>query len=236
VSIDVRVTAKSGSKLTISAAVSDSTTYDPTPADATRTLKITVAKPRLVPKSPAALSGQVAVEHTVYAKVGTVPSGSSYAYQWRLDGKALAGATRRSYRPTAAQVGHRLAVAITVTNPDYQPWTGTSPATAVAKARLGATRGAYIANKAGRALTVLRTGYRGYARHGAFVQYRTSTRVAGVKVRFQWLLDGKVIRGATYASYVPRRWMHGHWLRVRIVGTKAGYVGWTSVSARVRIR
>jgi len=61
--ITVQVTASTGSKLTLSASVTGATTYDPSPGNATKNLTVTVAAPRLA-----------------------ATAGSSFQYQWRLDG------------------------------------------------------------------------------------------------------------------------------------------------------
>ena len=57
------------------------------------------------------------------------------AYQWLRDGRAIPGATARTYRLTAADAGRRLSVRVTGTVTGYEPAVGTSPTTAkVAKA------------------------------------------------------------------------------------------------------
>ena len=59
---------------------------------------------------------------------------------------------------------------------------------------------------------------------------------APVKVTYQWLRDGKVVRGAKSAGYRVKRADRGHRLAVRVVVTKPGYVPATKVSRAVRVR
>ena len=60
---------------------------------------------------------------------------------------------------------------------------------------------------------------------------------AGTTLRFQWLANGTVIRGATRSSYVATRAVRGKRLSVRIVGTKRGFAPATVTSRRtLRVR
>jgi len=56
-----------------------------------------------------------------------------YAVRWYAGGKKVAGATRRTFRLTSAQVGERVAVRVTVTKKGYATKTAVSKKTAVVR-------------------------------------------------------------------------------------------------------
>jgi hypothetical protein len=60
----------------------------------------------------------------------------SVAYQWRRNGQPIAGATHRTYRPTRADVGELLSVAVTASGPGYRPLTRVSAARRVGRATI----------------------------------------------------------------------------------------------------
>ena len=57
---------------------------------------------------------------------GVAPAGATYTYRWRVDGKAIRGATHRTYRVTRSRVGHRITVTVTAHKPGYVPRSTTS--------------------------------------------------------------------------------------------------------------
>ena len=59
------------------------------------------------------VTGPVAVGRTVTARLGTWAADYRLGYQWTLNGRPIAGATRPSYRVLPADAGKRLAVAVT---------------------------------------------------------------------------------------------------------------------------
>ena len=56
--------------------------------------------------------------------------------------------------------------------------------------------------------------------------------VSGLKYKYQWLRNGKAIRGATGKTYKIVRANKGHKLSVRVTATKSGYASASSVSAQ----
>jgi hypothetical protein len=85
-----------------------------------------VAKPKVI--------GKVKVGRKVTANHGTWrPAPSSYRYQWKRDGKAIAGATRATYRIKGRDKGHRLTVSVTTVTTGYSSATATSKGRVVRK-------------------------------------------------------------------------------------------------------
>jgi hypothetical protein len=78
--------------------------------------------------------GTHAVGSTLTANTGTwSPKPDSFAYQWLRDGVMITGATKATYRVTAADGGHLLSVAVTVTKAEYASTSATSDAVSIPK-------------------------------------------------------------------------------------------------------
>jgi len=88
------------------------------------------------PSALPAVSGKAAVGQTLTASPGAwSPRPAGFRYQWSRSGKAITGATARTYRATAADVGKTLSVTVTPVMPGHAVRSVTSaPTAAVAKA------------------------------------------------------------------------------------------------------
>lgn len=60
------------------------------------------------------VAGVAKTERTLVATVDGAPAGASVSLQWYADGTAVPGATRRWFRPSAAQLGARITVTASV--------------------------------------------------------------------------------------------------------------------------
>jgi surface antigen len=75
--------------------------------------------------------GASAEGQTLSASIGDwVPAADSYSYQWLRDGVAIDGARSSTRALGAADVGHRMSVAVTATSQDHNPSTQVSASTA----------------------------------------------------------------------------------------------------------
>jgi hypothetical protein len=81
------------------------------------------------------IQGTPGVGSTLTANPGTWGTGETptYAYQWRRDDAAIAGATTSTYHVTAADVGRTLTVTVTATRTGYRPGTFRAAGVAVGK-------------------------------------------------------------------------------------------------------
>jgi hypothetical protein len=77
------------------------------------------------------ISGTAKVGNTL--KATGAPSGWTAKYQWLRDGKAIAKATKVSYKVTAADPGHKLSVKVTVSKSGSTTTAKTSAAKSLAK-------------------------------------------------------------------------------------------------------
>ena len=67
-----------------------------------------------------AITGTAKVGSTLTARRGTwSPTDAAFAYQWKANGVAIAGATRTTLTPALAQVGKRITVQVTASHSGY---------------------------------------------------------------------------------------------------------------------
>lgn len=71
-----------------------------------------VAKATLKTATPT-ISGTVKYGKTLTAKTGTWTSGTKFTYQWLRDGKAISGATSKTYKLAAKDAGKKISVKVT---------------------------------------------------------------------------------------------------------------------------
>lgn len=161
------------------------------------------------------ISGTVKVGSTLSALPGVWSEGVSFSYQWKRDGSAITGATSANYVAGAADALHNLSVSVTGSKTGYVSATQTSVATgAVAKGTFSAI-----------AVSIL-----GTVKSTKTVSVKVVGALAGATLKYQWLLDGKVISKATTTKLKLTAKQKGHKLTVRVTQTKAGYTDAVKVS------
>lgn len=166
------------------------------------------------------VSGTPRVGARLTAAAGAWTPGAALAYQWRRDGAPVAGATGASYALTAADAGTVVTVSVTGALAGYATASTTSaPTPAIARARL--------------ASSVPKVSGRG--RVGAVLQAAAGSWTPGTTLRYQWLRNGKVIKGATRARYRIVAADAGRRLTVRVSGTLPGHVDASRTSAPTKV-
>jgi alpha-tubulin suppressor-like RCC1 family protein len=80
----------------------------------------TIANPALRVLAAPKISGTAAYQHTLSVSKGTwgLPA-TSWAYRWMRSGKIIAGATKSTYKVTAADKGKKLSVLVAASRPGY---------------------------------------------------------------------------------------------------------------------
>ncbi|MFD3998222.1 hypothetical protein [Streptomyces sp. NPDC058583] len=177
-------------------------------------------KPTKVPS----MSGATRVGSKVSAVVGTwSPAPTSYAYQWRANGVAIAGATGSSYIPSASVVGKKLTVTVTAHRTGHLSGSHTTVGYTVAYGYAPkATKAPYVTGtvKVGRTLTLNR---------GTWTPAPTS-------YAYQWYANGRAISGATRATFTPTKAQRGTRITVRVTAHRTGHtsgVAWTRATGAV---
>ncbi|NKX50236.1 hypothetical protein HER39_06570, partial [Arthrobacter deserti] len=127
-----------------------------------------------------------AVGRTLTARAGSWPSGTALKYQWYRSGKAIKGATHRTYRVAAADRGLRLKVRVTGPKPGYA-------AVRKASASAGPVARGKLRTPAARITGTLKVGRTLTARAGRWT--------SGTALKYQWYRSGKAIKGAAHRTY-----------------------------------
>lgn len=146
------------------------------------------------------------------------PVPQTHQYQWLRDGQPIAGATGKSYKLTTADWRKRITARVTAQRTGYLPSTATSNGLVPLKPALTykAKKKPTVAGttKVGKKLSVAGLTLSGWTAKADRHQY-------------QWLRDGKVIKGATKASYLLKAVDRKHRIQLRITAIKKDYVSGT---------
>ncbi|MFJ8582981.1 FlgD immunoglobulin-like domain containing protein [Micromonospora sp. NPDC093277] len=217
-------------------AVADGTftwTLTAQPADGVGAALTVAGPPIQAPPAPAplratrapAILGALAVGSTVQAVPGTwTPAPTSYEYQWLANGTAIRGATRASLPISASLLGKRLAVRVTAKRAGSPSGTASSAASA-----------AVAKGKAPKATK--RPSITGTVKVGRTVRAAVGTwSPKADSYRYEWRLNGKVIRGATRSTLKLTSSMRNKKLTVTVIARKAGHLDGRATSTAVTVR
>jgi len=161
------------------------------------------------PRSPA-LSGTAQVGKTLTAVRGTwTPSPTSTTYQWRVDGKAVSGATGSTWKVPSSARGKKVSVAVTGTKTGYATKTLVSPSSSAVKAGVFSAPAPTITGtpKVGATLRVLR---------GTWTPQPTTAT-------YQWKVGSTSIKGATRSFFKVPSSARGKRVTVVVTGSASGY-------------
>jgi hypothetical protein len=222
-SVDIPVTATGGSGSTLKAVVSTgSTVLGGTCVDCSASIRIGAAPISVTPAPTIdGLSGAGApvVGQTLTANTADWDSGTTFTYQWYLDGAPVPGATSATYTPTVDVVGYTMTVKVIGTQAGRNPVSVTSAATTV---------GVRATQMTGTLPTIAGTPKIG----GSQLVVDPGTWEPGTVFTYQWRANGTNISGATGPRYIPAvASQAGQTLDVVVTGTKAGYTTATKTSA-----
>jgi len=136
------------------------------------------------------------------------------SYQWYRDGKVIPGATRSTYTATASDYEKKLSVKAT----------GFNSATRTTGTNSRAITGILKATVRPTITGTLGVGHKLTATKG--------TWSASVKVKYQWLRNGKSIHSATHSTYKLTSKDRGKQISVRVTASASRYYTTTSTSVR----
>ncbi len=146
---------------------------------------------------------------------GFSPLPEALAYEWRLDGVAIPGATGDTYTPTGDTVGRQLSIYVTASNNLYDPARINTAQAQVAAGTITPAMPQITGNPAvGQTLT---------ANPGAWTEGTTFT--------YLWYADGKEIVGQTGPTLTLTASEKGHKIWVTAIGSMPGYTNATKTSA-----
>ncbi|WP_330289104.1 Tat pathway signal protein [Streptomyces sp. NBC_00576] len=178
----------------------------------------TVAEPQLRSTAPPKVTGTVKVGAKVTAAPGSWSAApSSYSFQWKADGKAIAGATAAAYVVPAGQLGRKLSVTVTAVKGGWKSGSATSAAVAVAR------------GDAPKATKLPVIG--GTAKVGKALKTSAGTwSPAATSYAYQWYAGGQAIAGATKSSLVLKAAQKGKKITVKVTARRAGHQDGVAVS------
>ena len=166
--------------------------------------------PTLAPASAPRISGTPAVGHRLTAASGSwSPKASSVSYQWCRNATPIRGATGRTYVPVIADAAHKITVTITAHRAGYHNGAATSAAVTVPRPTMTNTARPTISGHP-HVKTLLK------AHPGRWLPTAT-------KYTYQWLRNGKAIRGAIHSTYRVVKTDRHRAVSVRITATRSGY-------------
>ena len=200
------VAADGGTKTTVRVTGSKAGYKTVAKTSAARSIPFLALKTTPVPK----ITGTSKIGSTLTAKAGTwAPAKVTLKYQWLRNGKAIAGATKTTYKLTTADAGTKTTVRVTGSKTGYKTVAKTSAARSIPYLTLTSTPVPTISgtSKVGSTLT---------AKAGTW-------KPAAVTLKYQWLRNGKAITGATKTTYKLVAADGGTKVTVRVTGSKAGY-------------
>ena len=161
------------------------------------------------------VTGTPQIGATLAVSRGTWSSGTTFRYQWYLDGRAISGATGATWKITSAAAGKQITVRVTGSKAGFTSVSKTSAAT-MRVLKPGSVRVSGTA-KVGRTLTVSR-----------------GTWTSGTAFTYQWYSNGKAIKGATKTTLKVASSMRGAQISVKVTGAKKGYASVSVTSPRTR--
>jgi hypothetical protein len=174
---------------------------------ATSPASTAVAPGTIVVGSAPTVRGRAVVGHTLTGSAGDVRTpGVTVAWQWLRDGAPIAGETASSFALHRADIGHRIAVQVTLSRTDFQTRRETSAPTGPVRVTPWLTARQSV--DPGRVTLGIRVGARGAPEATGRVEVRLGTEV----VRRPSLTDGA-------ASVTVRRLSRGwHTFRLHYLG------------------
>ncbi|MGH1561334.1 hypothetical protein [Mumia sp. DW29H23] len=174
--------------------------------------------PALAPAVALKSAGKVAVGQRLTASGGTTTPASTVAYRWAVGGRAAGTGTAYVVKP--ADLGKVVTVTSTATKAGYTSLSKTITVGKVAAGTFAVSGKVKVVGKA-------KVGKKLTARPGA---------AAGAKVSYQWLKNGKAIKGAKGKTLKLKKSFKGKKISVRVTYTKVGYKAVVQTSKAVKVK
>lgn len=167
------------------------------------------------------LSGDFSTGKQVIANITELPSDADVTYQWLRNSSPIQGANTVTYLVTAADVGKPLSVLVSISKHGFVTTYEVSDSATPSKSYISAgtvnISGVMKAGKVIKAIT------------------RPWVTALGVKIKYQWLRNGKEIKYATKSTYKLTAADSGAKIRVRVTQSLSGYYSATKTSPTKKI-
>jgi Protein of unknown function (DUF3152) len=168
-----------------------------------------VAEPIVNTVAPT-VTGAPTYRETLTAAPGTwTPVGLTFTYQWLADGQPIAGRTSTTYRPGLRDLGARISVAVTATDPVGAAATVLSPPT------MPVVRAELVVEE--------KPAVTGVPRFTRTVTAADPVLDRRAELGYRWLRDDQPVRGARDRTYQLGVEDVGHRIRVQVTARRDGY-------------
>ncbi|MFJ5129392.1 hypothetical protein ACIP80_30440 [Streptomyces sp. NPDC088555] len=204
-----------GKKLTVTVTARRTGTADvPATSAALTVAKGAAPKATTAPK----ITGAAKVGAKLTAGHGSwSPAATSYAYQWKSDGKAIKGATASTYTVPASLLGKKVTVTVTARRTGHADGSATTASVKIA------TGSAPKATKQPTISGTAKVGKVLKAAHGTWSPAPTS-------YGYQWYANGKAISGATKSSLTLKSAQSGKKITVKVTARRTGHSNGSATS------
>ncbi|MCT9080416.1 hypothetical protein [Streptomyces fulvoviolaceus] len=178
----------------------------------------TVTEPQLTNTAAPKVTGTAKVGAKVTAAPGSWSAEpSSYTYQWKVDGKAISGATAKTYTVAASTLGKKLSVTVTAVRSGWQSGTATSAGVTVAKGDAPKSTKAPVISGTAKVGRTLKTS-------------KGTWSLTPTSYSYQWYANGKAISGATKSSLKLKTAQKGKKITVKVIAHRTGHKDGSAVS------
>ncbi|WP_137844204.1 carboxypeptidase regulatory-like domain-containing protein [Microbacterium sp. 2FI] len=174
--------------------------------------KTSAASAKVTTVGTPTITGVARTGATLTAVPGVWATSTTFAYQWYADKVAVAGATKNTFVPTAAQDAKSITVRVTGTRAGYGTVARTSAAT----------------------LKVMRFSaptISGSLAVGMTLTAKPNTWSAGTTFSYQWLAAGVAVTGATKSTLVLTTAQRDKQISVKVTGAQSGFATVVAASA-----
>ncbi|WP_262847878.1 hypothetical protein [Mumia quercus] len=172
----------------------------------------------LAPAAALKATGKAVVGQRLVASGGQTNPTSSLAYHWLVNGKVASGSSAYVVKP--ADLGKTIALRATATKVGYHTRVSTVSVGKVTAGSFAVSGKVKITGKA-------KVGKKLKAKPG---------KAAGTKVSYQWLRNGKAIKGAKAKTLKLKKAYKGKKISVKVTYSKAGYKSVTQTSKAVKVK
>ena len=169
-----------------------------------RTDRVSDAGAKVLKVATPTVTGDKYVGATLTANPGAWSDQTDFSYQWLNNGKAIDGATNRTYEIQAADVGDALSVRVT-------------------GAKDGHVTIAKTSSQSAKILASTVPQITGTAAVGSTLGINRGTWSSKVSFSYQWLRDGEVIKKATKSTYKLTDFDNNKSISVKVTGKRSGY-------------
>ena len=155
------------------------------------------------------INGSLKVEGVLTVDPGAWTSDATFMYQWLANGTAISGATGSTYKLTDSQYNKTMTVRVTGSKSGYTTTSQVSEPTE--KVTAG----------------TLKRGtpkITGDVQVNKVLKAEPGTWTSGTKFKYQWLVDGVELEGATKSTFTLTIDNLGKKISVKVTGSKTGYV------------